>query len=176
MPRPLRGGADRSRFGNLAQTCYRAPKGYAPTSHDVEFCYQFVVSASLLLTEAHAHWRHRRGLQAPPGHHGNRGRRLPREPSQARGTCRFTAVVGQHVPQRLKRLRGEYDSFECDSAPVRHPPTGALTPVHASVAIVDQLEPGADTAVTMSFLRRPGWSGIADTVALAPPARKGGPV
>jgi hypothetical protein len=34
---------------------YRAPKGYAPTSHDVEFCYQFVVSASLRLTEAHAH-------------------------------------------------------------------------------------------------------------------------
>jgi hypothetical protein len=39
--------------------------------------------------------------------------------------------------------------------------------VQASVAIVDQLEPGADTAMTMSFLRRPGWSGIADTVALA---------
>jgi hypothetical protein len=34
---------------------YRAPKGYAPTSLDVEFCYQFVVSASLRLTEAHAH-------------------------------------------------------------------------------------------------------------------------
>jgi hypothetical protein len=34
---------------------YRAPKGYAPTSHDVEFCYQFVVSASLRLTGAHAH-------------------------------------------------------------------------------------------------------------------------
>jgi hypothetical protein len=34
---------------------YRAPKGYAPTSDDVEFCYQFVVSASLRLTEAHAH-------------------------------------------------------------------------------------------------------------------------
>jgi hypothetical protein len=34
---------------------YRAPKGYAPTGHDVEFCYQFVVSASLRLTEAHAH-------------------------------------------------------------------------------------------------------------------------
>src|ERR1700745_1168632 len=25
---------------------YRAPKGYTPTGHDVEFCYQFVVSAS----------------------------------------------------------------------------------------------------------------------------------
>ncbi len=34
---------------------YRAPKGYAPTGHDVEFCYQFVVSASLRLTQAHAH-------------------------------------------------------------------------------------------------------------------------
>jgi hypothetical protein len=34
---------------------YRAPTGYAPTSNDVEFCYQFVVSASLRLTEAHAH-------------------------------------------------------------------------------------------------------------------------
>jgi hypothetical protein len=34
---------------------YRAPKGYAPTRDDVEFCYQFVVSASLRLTEAHAH-------------------------------------------------------------------------------------------------------------------------
>jgi hypothetical protein len=34
---------------------YRAPKGYAPTANDVEFCYQFVVSTSLRLTEAHAH-------------------------------------------------------------------------------------------------------------------------
>jgi hypothetical protein len=34
---------------------YRAPKGYVPTEHDVEFCYQFVVSVSLRLTEAHAH-------------------------------------------------------------------------------------------------------------------------
>jgi hypothetical protein len=34
---------------------YQAPKGYAPTRHDVEFCHQFVVSASLRLTEAHAH-------------------------------------------------------------------------------------------------------------------------
>lgn len=34
---------------------YRVPAGYAPTSNDVEFCYQFVVSASLRLTEAHAH-------------------------------------------------------------------------------------------------------------------------
>jgi hypothetical protein len=34
---------------------YRAPKGYAPTCHDVEFCYQFVVGASLRLTQAHAH-------------------------------------------------------------------------------------------------------------------------
>jgi hypothetical protein len=34
---------------------YEAPRGYAPTAHDVEFCYQFVVSASLRLTEAHAH-------------------------------------------------------------------------------------------------------------------------
>ena len=34
---------------------YRVPKGYAPTGHDVEFCYQFVVSASLRLTQAHAH-------------------------------------------------------------------------------------------------------------------------
>lgn len=34
---------------------YRAPEGYAPTAHDVEFCYQFVVSASLRLTQAHAH-------------------------------------------------------------------------------------------------------------------------
>jgi hypothetical protein len=34
---------------------YRAPKGYSPTGHDVEFCYQFVVSASLRLTQAHAH-------------------------------------------------------------------------------------------------------------------------
>jgi hypothetical protein len=51
-----------------------------------------------------------------------------------------------------------------------------LLHVQASVAIVDQLEPGAETAMTMSFLRRPGWSGIADTVALALPARKVGPV
>lgn len=34
---------------------YRVPKGYAPTRHDVEFCCQFVVSASLRLTQAHAH-------------------------------------------------------------------------------------------------------------------------
>jgi hypothetical protein len=33
---------------------YRAPAGYAPTSNDVG-CYQFVISASLRLTEAHAH-------------------------------------------------------------------------------------------------------------------------
>lgn len=39
---------------------YRAPKGYAPTAHDVEFCCQFVVSASLRLTQAHAH------LSPPP--------------------------------------------------------------------------------------------------------------
>ena len=34
---------------------YRAPKDYAPTGDEVEFCYQFVVSASLRLTQAHAH-------------------------------------------------------------------------------------------------------------------------
>jgi hypothetical protein len=39
---------------------YRAPKGYAPSREDVEFCHQFVITASLRLTEAHAH------LAAPP--------------------------------------------------------------------------------------------------------------
>ena len=39
---------------------YIVPPGYAPTANDVEFCYQFVVSASLRLTEAHAH------LERPP--------------------------------------------------------------------------------------------------------------
>jgi hypothetical protein len=34
---------------------YRAPKGYASSSGDVEFCHQFVVAASLRLTEAQAH-------------------------------------------------------------------------------------------------------------------------
>lgn len=34
---------------------YRVLKDYAPTTQDVEFCYQFVVSASLRLTEAHVH-------------------------------------------------------------------------------------------------------------------------
>ena len=34
---------------------YRAPKGYAPSREDVEFCHQFVIIASLRLTEAHAH-------------------------------------------------------------------------------------------------------------------------
>ena len=34
---------------------YRAPKDYAPTGQDVEFCYQFVVGASLRLSEAHVH-------------------------------------------------------------------------------------------------------------------------
>lgn len=34
---------------------YQAPKGYAPTEPDVEFCYQFVVSVSLRLTQANAH-------------------------------------------------------------------------------------------------------------------------
>jgi len=34
---------------------YRAPKGYNPSRDDVEFCHQFVVTASLRLTEAQAH-------------------------------------------------------------------------------------------------------------------------
>lgn len=45
---------------------YRAPKGYAPTGNDVEFCYQFVVSASIRLTQAHAH------LAPPPWRAGDR--------------------------------------------------------------------------------------------------------
>ena len=54
---------------------YRAPKGYAPTSHDVEFCYQFVVSASLRLTEAHAHLAPPRGVQTNRSHCRSRGKR-----------------------------------------------------------------------------------------------------
>jgi hypothetical protein len=46
---------------------YRAPKGYAPTGQDVEFCCQFVVTASLRLTEAHAH------LTPPPWHTSDPG-------------------------------------------------------------------------------------------------------
>jgi hypothetical protein len=34
---------------------YRAPKGYNPSRDDVEFCHQFVVTASLRLTETQAH-------------------------------------------------------------------------------------------------------------------------
>jgi hypothetical protein len=45
---------------------YKVPKGYTPTGHDVEFCYQFVVNASLRLTQAHAH------LTPPPWLEGHR--------------------------------------------------------------------------------------------------------
>lgn len=34
---------------------YRAPKSYNPSRDDVEFCHQFVITASLRLTEAQAH-------------------------------------------------------------------------------------------------------------------------
>ena len=34
---------------------YRAPKGYAPTQDDYGFSLQFVITASLRLTEAHSH-------------------------------------------------------------------------------------------------------------------------
>lgn len=60
---------------------YRAPKGYAPTCHDVEFCYQFVVSASLRLTEAHAHL-------APPSWLAG-DRQPPREPWETIATGTF---------------------------------------------------------------------------------------
>jgi hypothetical protein len=49
---------------------YRAPKGYAPTGQHVEFCCQFVVTASLRLTQAHVH------LTPPSWHASGPGRLL----------------------------------------------------------------------------------------------------
>jgi hypothetical protein len=46
---------------------YRAPKGYGPSRDEVEFCHQFVITASLRLTEAQAHL-------APPPWLGPNGR------------------------------------------------------------------------------------------------------
>jgi hypothetical protein len=60
---------------------YRAPKGYAPTDHDVEFCHQFVVSASLRLTQVHA-------ALAPPSWRADDPRPL-REPWETIATGTF---------------------------------------------------------------------------------------